>query len=323
MTKEKKNRALVMFSGGLDSMLVAKILQEQNLDVTGLVFTSYFFDEEKAVRFANMLGIELVKKNFSTNHLEIIKEPKYGYGKGLNPCIDCHSLMVSEAKKFFVEGGFDVLATGEVLGQRPFSQNKNVFMEMEKRLGLEAAILRPLSAKLLPETIYEQKGLVGREGLYDIENKSRKKQQELAEKFSINEFATPSGGCVLAEPMFAEKVSALMAFIEKPDKRDFDLLRMGRHFWVGEDSDIAAWIVLGRDKEENRELARVKKGNELLILRDNEKGPSALVVFGDNSSDKREDAIDSAKQLIWKYSGKKPDDYKNIKYISYDRREEI
>lgn len=303
--KKNKGRALVLLSGGLDSMLVVKILQQQDFDVTGLVFTSYFFDDKKAQHAAKELGIKLIKKDFSEEHLKVVKKPSHGYGKGLNPCVDCHSLMLEEAKKIFLEDRYDILATGEVLGQRPFSQNKNVFDKIEKMLGLEGNILRPLSAKILPETKYEKSGLVKRAELFEIANKSRKEQRKLVEKFGIKEYATPSGGCVLAEPLFAKKISELLEFAKKPGKREFDLLRTGRHFWIEDKSRPFAWIILGKNKEENDLLKKSFSETGVVVEREDLLGPTALVITREKHPKLPAELTEETMKLIWKYSSSK------------------
>ena len=193
-------KALVLFSGGLDSVLAVKVLQEQNIKVTAVCFCSNFFDEQQAKKVARKIGIKLIIKNFSKKHLEMVKNPQYGYGKNMNPCIDCHLLMLREAKKMMFyevfwqmcfwpflsnKRKYDFVATGEVLGQRPMSQNRRMLELIEKKAGLEGYLLRPLSAKLLAETEIEKKGFINRDKLLDISGRSRKRQLELAKKFGI------------------------------------------------------------------------------------------------------------------------------------------
>ena len=190
MTKEKSRiKALVLFSGGLDSILAVKILQLQGIDVTGLTFVSYFFNNQSAKKAASKLKIKLKTVNFSEEHLKMVKKPKHGYGKSLNPCIDCHLMMLRKAKEIMNSPGsrekYDFVATGEVLGERPMSQNKKALDLIEKESGLKGFLLRPLSAKLLQPTILEKKRKIKRAELLDICGRSRKKQIALAKAFKI------------------------------------------------------------------------------------------------------------------------------------------
>ncbi|MEA1925808.1 MAG: tRNA 4-thiouridine(8) synthase ThiI [Patescibacteria group bacterium] len=314
MNGQKRLRVLVLFSGGLDSMLTAEILKAQDFDVTGLVFTGYFFDALKAIESAEKIGIKLIQKDISEEHLKIVKDPKHGHGKGMNPCIDCHELMLLEAKKVFISGQYDILATGEVLNQRPFSQNRSLFQKIEKDTKLEGKILRPLSAGVLPKTIYEENGIVQRHWLYGINNKSRKKQIKLAKKFGIKEYPTPSGGCVLAEPLYAEKVRNLLQFNKKPTRLDIQLLKIGRHFWLEKKKVLYAHIVLGKNKEENEFIVLSKRSSEIIVQRMDEKGPTALLIFKRAGKQKKEIVINEARKLIWRYSGKKPISYEELEY---------
>ena len=207
---KKSPRALVMLSGGLDSILSCAILKKQGIETTALVFGSYFFDHQKARFAADKLDIPLIIKYFSKKHLEIVKNPKHGYGSAMNPCIDCHALMIKMAKEIMTDNKFDIFATGEVLGQRPFSQNKRALELIEKRTEMQEKILRPLSAQLLDETEYEKKGLVDRKKLLAIMGKSRKVQLELAKQWGIDYYPTPSGGCRLAEKEFSQKLKELL-----------------------------------------------------------------------------------------------------------------
>lgn len=287
-------RALVLFSGGLDSMLAVEVLQKQKIEVIGLVFTSYFFGSEQAEESAREIDLELIKKDFSQMHLGIVQNPCYGHGTAMNPCIDCHGLMLIEAYKFSKEKDFDILATGEVLGQRPFSQNGRAFQAIDKLTELKGKILRPLSGRLLEETEYEKNGLVERDGLCDIQGRSRKKQMELAEEFGIKDYPSSAGGCLLTEKEFSRKLEKLLEFDKNPSKEDFRLIKIGRHFWFDN-----AHVILGKNKEDNDLLEGVDKDG-VLIRPNYVKGPMAFIDFKNNQVDDR--IINETKQLIWKYS---------------------
>lgn len=287
-----KKRALLLFSGGLDSILAVKILEKAGLSVTGITFSSYFFDDKEAEKSARQNKIKLVKKNFSKKHLEIVKNPRYGSGGGMNPCVDCHGLMLKEAEKYLKKNKFDILATGEVLGQRPFSQHRQAFLNIEKLIGLEGKILRPLSGKILPETIYEKRGWINREKLENIQGRSRKKQIALAKKFGIKKYPTPAGGCILTEKEYSKKLEKLLDFKKNLENQDFKLLRIGRHFWIDN-----CHIILGKDKEENHLIEKIKRKG-VLIKPNYDKGPSAFIE-GENIND---EIIKKVTEMIWERS---------------------
>lgn len=275
-------RALLLFSGGLDSILAAKILIGQKIKVLPICFKSFFFDCNLAKKSAKNLGLKLKIVDFSKEHLKIVKNPKYGYGKGMNPCIDCHLLMMKKAKKIFEKQKFDILATGEVLEERPFSQRKEIFKLIEKEANLENKILRPLSAKLLPETIYEKKGLIKREKLFSIRGKSRKPQIKLAKKFKIKKFPSPAGGCILTDPNYSKRLKTLFQKIPDFDGNDCQILRKGRIFWEGN-----FMIVVGRNEKENKEVKKSKKRGDLILEPENFPGPAVLIRgFGKKISQK-------------------------------------
>jgi len=295
MNKKEKIKALVLLSGGLDSILATKLLLEQGIEVTAINFRTNFCGPSKARPAAQMLRVPLREENIREDFLAVLKKPKYGYGAGMNPCIDCHALMLKKAGEIMRFEGFDFVATGEVLGERPMSQHKKALKIVEEEAGLKDYLLRPLSAKLLEETIAEKKGLVNREKLLDISGRSRKRQMELAKNFGIIKYPTPAGGCALTQTGFAGRLKELME--NKPDfnSEDVDLIRFGRHFFID-----GTQIILGRDEEENKILGSVAKKNDLLLELKEAAGPIALI-RGQKSSDS---VIEKAKELIVKFSPK-------------------
>lgn len=299
-------KALLLFSGGLDSILAAKMLKKEGIEVVGLVFNSYFFDDEKAKSSAKEVGIELISKDFSKIHLATIKAPKFGYGSSINPCIDCHALMFLHAKKVFEEGNFDILASGEVLGQRPFSQNIRALELIERTTGLEGKILRPVSAKELPETIYEKEGMVKRELLGGIVGKSRKPQMELVSEYEISDFPSPGGGCRLTEKEFGDKVREILPFSDFTDESDFELLRIGRHFWFRNENKSMYHVILGRNHEENVQMKEARKIGDSLMEIEDGKGPLALLrCYGEVDSELEGQASLEMKKQIWKFAKRK------------------
>jgi tRNA-uridine 2-sulfurtransferase len=301
LKKMKKAKALLLFSGGLDSILAAKILEKQGIDVTALTFVSYFFDANQAKKSAKENNIKLMISDISVPHLKIVKNPRHGRGSGMNPCIDCHLLMLKEAGKISnvakllrTKKYYSILATGEVLGQRPMSQNFRALKLIEKKAGLQGKILRPLSAKALPETEMEKSGLVNREKLLGISGRSRKEQLALAKKFGVKYFPTPAGGCVLTDSEFSKKLEELFDKKKKTKASDINLLRIGRHFWLGRSK-----IILGRNHEENLALKKLAEKNDILIEPKSIPGPTALVRGKTSKA-----VFDFARDLLHKYTKK-------------------
>ncbi|HLM83818.1 MAG TPA: tRNA 4-thiouridine(8) synthase ThiI [Candidatus Bathyarchaeia archaeon] len=294
----KKTKALLLFSGGLDSILAAKILEAQGIEVTALTFVSYFFDAEQAKKSAQKNKIDLVIRDISAKHLGIVKNPRFGRGAGMNPCVDCHLLMLKEAKKIVREGKFDFLATGEVLGQRPMSQNIRALELIERKANLEGRILRPLSALALSETEMERTGMVDREKLMGISGRSRKEQMELAEKYEVKDYPTPAGGCILTDQEYSKKLRELVDKVRVIKKSDVDLLRLGRHFWVGR-----ARVVLGRNHEENIALKKLAEGGDVLIEPKDIPGPTALI-----RGRRTREVLNFANSLLAQYTKNAPED---------------
>lgn len=228
-------------------MLAARIILEQGIEVQGISFITPFFGAEKAWRAAEQLRIPLKVLDITKDHWVMLRHPRYGYGKGMNPCIDCHALMVRTTGEWLEQEGIDFLFTGEVLGQRPFSQTKPSLRAVEKESGFLGRILRPLSALMLPETKPEQEGLVDRSRLLDISGRSRKRQMALAEGYGLNDYPTPAGGCLLTDPIFSIRLKELFSHSQEPQMREVELLKAGRHFRL--DSGIK--IIIGRNKKEN------------------------------------------------------------------------
>lgn len=288
-------KAILLLSGGLDSMLVGKILQNQGIEVLPVSFKSFFFGCDSAEKAARSLGLKLRVVDFSEEHLETFKNPKNGRGKGFNACPDCHMLMIKKAKEIMEKEKYDFIATGEVLNERPFSQNRRIFRLAEKTLNLEGLILRPLSAKLLSETIPEQKGWVKRDELFEISGKMRKPQLALAKELGITEFPNPGGGCILTDVIYGKKLLVLLKIVPDFDGNDAVLLRNGRMFWENK-----VLITVGRDEKDNEQILKLKKDKDIAFEPDNFSGPTVLIRgFGKEIP---EEVIKKAKDLLLKYS---------------------
>ena len=301
-------KALILFSGGLDSVIAAKILKLQGIKVLGVHFKSCFFDNSKVAKnLAKSLKIPLKIINISKEHLKIVKKPKHGYGSAMNPCIDCHILMLKKVKEIMKKENFDFVATGEVLGQRPFSQNRKFLKLIEKESSLKGRLLRPLSAKLLEKTIPEQKGSVNREKLLGISGRSRKKQLELAKIMKISGFLTPAGGCLLTELEFSKRLKKLFKINQKWNENDIFLLKLGRHFF-----EKNFQIVVGRNEEENKKIKKLAKKRDILIEMKNYSGPLTLLRKYKNVKTSKK-ILDKAKNLTQYYSTKSRDK-KDVKF---------
>ncbi|MEM2107214.1 MAG: hypothetical protein QXV46_05325 [Candidatus Bathyarchaeia archaeon] len=255
-------KAVALFSGGLDSALAVALMLRQGFDVEGIFFTSPFCQCSGKVGcqpldLAKSLGIRLKVVARTEEYIEAVRKPKYGYGRGLNPCIDCRIFMLKEAKKYMDEIGASIIITGEVLGERPMSQNRRALTLIERAAGLEGKVLRPLSAKLLPETEAERKGLVNRDMLLDIKGRSRKRQLMLADELGVRGYSQPAGGCLLTDENFARKLKDLFKNLDRVTPRDIELLKIGRHFRYDSNK-----IIVGRDKNENENLLELKTDTE-------------------------------------------------------------
>ena len=241
-------KALVMFSWWLDSLLAIKVLEKQWIDCTALTFVTPFFWKEKAEKQAKKFWIKSMIIDVSDPHFEVLQNPVYWYGKNLNPCIDCHGFMFRTAWKIADEQWYDVIASGEVLWQRPMSQNWQALKNVRKLAGRD--ILRPLSAKLLEPTSYEESWSVDREQLLDIQWRWRTVQLELAEEFWLEDFEAPGGWCLLTEWWYTDKLKRLFEKFPKAIlPLDAELIKHGR-LEVFERGFVVMW----RDQKSNQKL---------------------------------------------------------------------
>ncbi len=273
------NKAISLLSGGLDSTLSTKLILEQGIDVIALHFTSPFSSRQEkerglqAVRTAEELGIRLMLKDKGAEYIDVIRTPKYGYGKNINPCIDCRIFMLRKTKKIMAEEGAGFVVTGEVLGQRPMSQRRDTIRIIEKASGLEGYIVRPLSAMHFTPSIPEQQGIVDRTKLLDIVGRSRAVQYRLAEQYNLKEFGCPAGGCLLTDPIFTVKLKDLFAHDTAFTTKDLELLSIGRHFRLKADTKL----VVGRDERENERLTGIWEKPYVLFYPIGFTGPTAIL----------------------------------------------
>jgi len=254
-------KGIGLLSGGLDSILAVKVLQEQDLEILGITFATPFFQAEPGIRAAHTAGIPVRAVDITEEFLHMLRKPRYGYGSQMNPCIDCHALMLRRAGRIMEEEKGDFLFTGEVLGQRPMSQRRDSLKSVENLSGYGGLVLRPLSAKLLDPTRVEQEGLVDRERLLDIHGRSRKRQVELAEHYDIQDYPQPGGGCMLTKEGFVRKLRELMSLYPDASGREVEMLKHGRHFYLP--GDIL--FMVGRNLRDNEKLEALCSSEDVLL----------------------------------------------------------
>ena len=286
MTEEKK-KVVALLSGGLDSQLAVRMMQEQGFDVSAVAIKTPFcdFDCGRGCGFeirerADDLNLNLKTVYLGDEYIEMLKHPKHGMGAGFNPCVDCRTMMFNAAKKHMEEIGAEFIISGEVLGQRPMSQHLPSLELIEKDSGLKGKIVRPLSGALLPETDAEKEGLIKRENLGMIRGRTRRKQFEMAKEYGIENPPNAGGGCLLTEPAFGIKAKDLFNHIENPTINDIDLLKIGRHFRLDEQTKL----VVGRNKEENEMIKAIALPNDVLLEARDYVGPVSIL-RGDNAKD--------------------------------------
>lgn len=271
-------RALVLFSGGLDSILAAKITQDLGIETTGLYFDNPLVSlasertSAEVAETAKDLGLPLRIEPCRTDYFQVLANPRFGYGKNFNPCLDCRIYQLRRAKELMQEEGAGFLVTGEVLGERPMSQRRDALFLIDREAGVKGLVLRPLSAKLLPPTLPEEKGWVRREELFGIQGRSRKPQMELAASLGIKKYPTPAGGCLLTSPDFAKKVRDLLAWGGELNPREIKKLKVGRHFRISP----GVKAIVGRNQQENKELLTLAGTEDLIFKVKAFPGPVAL-----------------------------------------------
>lgn len=270
------SRAIGIFSGGLDSMLAVEVLRRQGVEVLAVTFTSPFFGSERARESAQVLGVHHRVVDLTDEEIKGLLSPHFGFGRHMNPCMDCHALMFGKAAGLLDEKGYDFLFSGEVLGQRPFSQNRQALELVAKASGREDLILRPLSALLLPPSGPEQRRLVDRQRLLGLRGRSRKPQMELAKEWGISHYPSPAGGCLLTDPVFSRRLSDLLHKEPFWAHRDLRLLSIGRHLRVSPQRKI----VVGRNMLDNERLEAMANGEDVLVSAIGHPGPIVLVPYG-------------------------------------------
>ena len=304
-------KAVALISGGLDSVLAAKVIREQGFDVIGLYFTSAFSKsygrehDTHAAQVAKAIGIDLRIMDMGQDYIELVRHPAHGYGKNSNPCIDCKIYMLKSARAVMAEVGSPFVVTGEVLGQRPMSQRRDTLHVIERDADMRGLVLRPLSAKLLPPTKAELDGIVDREKLLSISGRSRTVQLQLAERYGIRGFSAPAGGCLLTDKNFSAKLRDLFEDKQVISQNDIRLLTVGRHYRI----DAGVKIVVGRDNQENQTLMSLAPHGYHLFTPQGFPGPVALL-----NGNPTQDLKQTVGRLIITYSKQTPGRAYHIRY---------
>jgi tRNA U34 2-thiouridine synthase MnmA/TrmU len=274
-------KAIALISGGLDSILAAKLMERQGVKILPLHFRIPFCHRDKesgspgkdiAILVADNLSEKLKTVNISNEFLKLLINPRCGFGSNMNPCIDCKILMLAKAKELMPQVDAQFVVTGEVLGQRPMSQHRQALEIIEKRSGLEGLILRPLSAKLLAQTIPEKQGLIKRDRILSFSGRSRKPQINLARDLHIKDYPNAAGGCLLTDPGFTRRLKELIEYREL-SVDNIELLKIGRHFRISGKTKL----IVGRNEKESKELEDLAKVNDYLFFPNDElAGPTSL-----------------------------------------------
>lgn len=315
-------KAVAMLSGGLDSRLAVRLIQEQGVEVSALNYITPFCTctaksscRLEAKKAAEAYGIGLKVFYVFDEFIEVIKRPKYGYGSALNPCLDCRILMFSKAKEYMKEIGASFLVTGEVLGERPMSQRAEAMKMIERDSGLSGLIVRPLSAGLLRPSVPEQRGWVDRQKFLKISGRSRKPQIELARCLRVSDYPCAAGGCLLTDKDFAGRMRDLLAQNPHPNRNDIMLLKVGRHCLIN-----GSRVVVGRNEKENWRIRTLARQGDVLMEAKDFLGPLALVRNGASL-----EIIEHAAKLTARYSKGKKESRLIIQYwpAGESRRKEV
>ena len=303
-------KVLTLLSGGLDSTLAVKIVLDQGFDVEAVNFKTPFCLCDKCAvdSVGERYGIKIHRVFLGQEFLDLVANPPHGYGSRMNPCIDCRILMLRKAKEIAQKIGAKCIVTGEVLNERPFSQRKDYMLLIEREAGLEGKILRPLSAKLLPETEFEKNGLIDREKFFSIKGRRRLPQMSLAKTWEIKDYPCPSGGCLLTDPQFALRLKDFLKHSCKLTLRDVVLLKIGRHFRMGD-----CKIVVGRNSEENEILLTMaKRENKPHLEVINYMSPIVLLEGSDVN------VVEEAARITVRYSDAPKNIEVDVRYVAAD-----
>ncbi len=279
-------KAIALFSGGLDSTLAMKLIIDQGIEVLAVnINTGFGSTKDRLEHMQSMcdqVGAELRIIDIQSEYLQdVLFDPKHGYGKNFNPCIDCHAKMFAVAKSIMEAEGASFLLSGEVMGQRPMSQNKDALQTVLNESNCDGLLLRPMSALRLTPTIAEEKGWVDRDKLEGITGRSRDRQLALAKEIGLDDFESPGGGCLLTDENFGKKMFDFIKY-DKFEVKDIPVMKFGRHFRLAD----GAKLVIGRDKEENEHLQNIDNDKYYHIKTVGLPGPHALLSKNATQKDK-------------------------------------
>ena len=255
-------------------MLASTLINSLGIEVQPVFFSTPFFPPDKAKESAGHINLHLKIVDITERHFSLLKEPKHGFGGNMNPCIDCHALMIKIAGEMLPVENADFIISGEVLGQRPMSQNRGSLSVVESESGMKGLILRPLSAKLLPATTPELKGWVDRKKLLSISGRSRKPQISLAKEYNISEYPSPAGGCILTDKVFSKRLKDMLQSNPELDRNQVELLKLGRHFRIAPETKI----IVGRNKQENDRILELAGEDNCILHTKNIPGPVVAVL---------------------------------------------
>jgi len=318
----RKPKAIALYSGGLDSTLAILVMMRHGVEVEALRFLMHFgcdatdssscgSDPYKA---AEQFDFPVKLCHLGWKFVEIVKNPPHGYGKNMNPCIDCRILMLREAKEYMKMIGADFVITGEVLGQRPMSQMRNTLNLIENESDLEGRLVRPLTGKHLPPTIPEKEGLIKRDWLLDIHSRSRKRQMELASQFNLTDYSNPAGGCLLTDKYYSHRLKDLLKHKADFDYNDLNLLRVGRHFRLSENCKL----IVGRDEGENEMILSLKNDDDIILEVLNAGSPISLLCGKAGEND-----IELAAAVTARYSDDKYKDSVTVDILQGSRNSKL
>lgn len=268
---EKQYKALALFSGGLDSLLCVMYMQKLGVEVIPIFFRTPFFTEERPLQTATDNGLSLTVIDFSEAHLNMLRNPQYGFGKNFNPCIDCHGLMFKTAGDLLEQFQADFLISGEVLSQRPMSQRRDAMNAVSKLSGYKDLLIRPLSQQLLPDTLPIRENWISKADMLAFNGRSRKPQIELAQELGVKSFPSPAGGCRLTDKNFSVRLRDLILY-DQLELDNINLLRFGRHFRL----NATTKLIVGRDEADNQNLIDLKIG-DLYLLDEENPGPVGII----------------------------------------------
>jgi tRNA-uridine 2-sulfurtransferase len=289
----KEHACLALFSGGLDSILSVKLMEKLGYKVTPVFFETPFFEADKAMLVAKANDIKLNVINVLPEYLKILKNPRYGYGRNMNPCVDCHGFMFRKAAELMEAYKADFLISGEVLGQRPKSQRKDAINAVSKLSGVKDLLVRPLCQKYLTDTLPIREGWVDKEEMLDIQGRGRYRQIEMAHEYGIKDFHSPGGGCKLTEIKYSRRLKDIIEH-NHLNEQNIRFLNYGRHFRLNDDTKL----VVGRNKSDNEHLSLLTQ-KEIVIKAVDFHGPIGILIKDEEPTNEE---ILQAARIVLRYN---------------------